>query len=844
MTRRPKQLSISDRSLTAPARLVPLMLQHEDDNLEDYDDDDSISDRLSSQISDLYPPFGKAVAKATLPNFNEIDDGQVGRIQEQGIDSVSKPRSEVLSQNEMFTMWLRNDDESFNGTLSTESISSRSKDIPTVDKRSPTTLLGKSSVPSSENITGTPADSDEANIVATDENELASSGPVNPSRAEQELFSKFARGEQSTWTNSSDGNSMDSFTRHIKNRENDSVDLFKSGLNSTGSIKFMNTFHLRPTGNIDGDDDGSVIDDEQKKLVGVNDHLSKAIALLEDDGQQLSNDNTTLEQSQVLLAANDGNRKRPLTNYELTIGCIPLFGTDDAPLPQETDLGIHETKEEQQRAIEKKRSQEIIDKFVAPNIFGPIACPNPATGPDDFHSWMSRTVTSTSGARISVPSATVDVPTGGDTSHRRQFNSYGSSPSTFDPLHTPPMQRESTRSRSEGNSIDIPINLPLSQTRGQSQSQQQYVHRQYSRPPKHTSKRPGDIGLSPPSAGPRSGKRLQVQSRSRYGWWSPADESLADEEEGAVTDGDENVDENILQIPPIQHSSSGIQVLTLLDPSPEKLRTDNLPLSRMHAATSMEQCLPYLSDRPHSHRYLQIDTQAIAFPPLKGEIEPLFCSLAIYNVEAMLIIGNAQGSGERATGNTTSNKAKAAPLPNWQRCGRVTEALCFDFVSDTDVAQRCSGALYPNQKVTTVFETDFYSPGDAADQTIKEQLMDSLQTTRCGVFPIPSNLNVANLYAVLIVRKVISEESDLDPYVKTSPKTLDLEKLRSNATKNSDHHGCFLMPFAFGVAPLMQVFGADNPYVPSSRAVQIPLFRFIDKESQIIDHIMVMLFPK
>lgn len=116
------------------------------------------------------------------------------------------------------------------------------------------------------------------------------------------------------------------------------------------------------------------------------------------------------------------------------------------------------------------------------------------------------------------------------------------------------------------------------------------------------------------------------------------------------------------------------------------------------------------------------------------------------------------------------------------------------------------------------------------------------------MFPIPSNQNVANLYAVLIVRKVVSEEADVEPYYMapngTKSVTTDIEKHRLSAAKNSSQHGSFLMPFAFGVAPLFQVFGTENPLTPSSRAVQIPLFRFTDKESQIIDHIMVMLFPK
>lgn len=121
---------------------------------------------------------------------------------------------------------------------------------------------------------------------------------------------------------------------------------------------------------------------------------------------------------------------------------------------------------------------------------------------------------------------------------------------------------------------------------------------------------------------------------------------------------------------------------------------------------------------------------------------------------------------------------------------------------------------------------------------------ERLQGTRCGVFPIPSNLNVANLYAVLIVHKVVSDEADLDPYLKPGKPINDLERLRNSAAKNSSRRGDFVLPFAFGVAPLLQVFGTDNPTVASSRAVQIPLFHFSEGERQIIDHIMVMLFPR
>ena len=47
------------------------------------------------------------------------------------------------------------------------------------------------------------------------------------------------------------------------------------------------------------------------------------------------------------------------------------------------------------------------------------------------------------------------------------------------------------------------------------------------------------------------------------------------------------------------------------------------------------------------------------------------------------------------------------------------------------------------------------------------------------------------------------------------------------------------MPFAFGVAPLLQVIGPNIPMVPTSRAVQIPLFKLVagKGDQPIIDHI-------
>ena len=172
-----------------------------------------------------------------------------------------------------------------------------------------------------------------------------------------------------------------------------------------------------------------------------------------------------------------------------------------------------------------------------------------------------------------------------------------------------------------------------------------------------------------------------------------------------------------------------------------------------------------------------------------------------------------------------------APIPDLQRCGKITETLHFDVVSDPNLEKRCAGSLWPYSRKT----------GEGGANV--EQ--DRLQGTRCGVFPLPSNLNMHNLYAIMIVHKVISEGSDFEAYLRPG-QAVDLETLRSRAGKAADRQGAFLMPFAFGVAPLLQVFGADVPSVPSSRAVQIPLFRFSSGhgERQIIDHIMVMLYPR
>ena len=327
-------------------------------------------------------------------------------------------------------------------------------------------------------------------------------------------------------------------------------------------------------------------------------------------------------------------------------------------------------------------------------------------------------------------------------------------------------------------------------------------------------------------------------------------------------------------------------VLTHLSPSPHTLKVQNRPMSELHSATSSAEALPYLSDRNPSTRYLQIDTQVVSFHPV-GEIEPLFCTVAIWHVET-----TTGGSG-MGTHQTRTSPHSSLPVPNMQRCGRVTEALHFDFVTDPEVEAKCAPALWPTVSFddsmlkgegNSRLKASVSSPRGVGGFSRKPHLFHKdgvpanvaddkrLKGTRCGVFPLPSNFEVGNLHAVIIVHKVLSEETEVEPYLNVlrekrgknkskgkdkeesgsfgkvqSPKhtNADLAKLRGKAAKVSERLGRFLMPFAFGVAPLYQVIGSEIPIIPSSRAVQIPLHKLVAGrgEKPIIDHIMVMLHP-
>ncbi|GAX19245.1 hypothetical protein FisN_4Lh171 [Fistulifera solaris] len=650
---------------------------------------DERAKRVKSYMKDRPEPVRKPsivsrsfTAPATMSK-KDLRRPRVGESQVIGEEEDNIP-DKIVSENQLFSMWLRQDDESTN----------RSGEHSRSESQSSIHIVEDADQPQSE---------EEVNVTEDEP------GSDPAAKDEMELFS--------LWATQSEGGTFVS--------------------SKSGSFRPSQSLTRRV---VDSDDE-SLHEDEMKKQVGISDHLSKAIALLTGDMDEGGTADIPIEASRLLSqqVPEDGSRLRPLSNYELTNGCVPLFAADDKALPDSADLGIHETREEQVRSNELKRSQETIERFVIPDLFGTVACPNPALRSDDNHSWNSRTA----------------------------------------------MLRQTCNITRKETSVSDSASVQTKRTIGSIDS--------------------SDLGrarASPVHVRRKEPKMKRRQSRLRCGWFNQSKNAIR---------RDKKVAGRQLHVPPASLVEKGnTALLTGLEPNPDVLRENNLPLSHLHAATPVEQSLPYLSDRPHGYRYLQIDTQAVGFPSLNGEIEPLFCSLAIYHVETI--------------SDVPGNDPTPAPIPDLQRCAKVTEALYFDVVGDGNVATRCSGALWP------------YSVSDASD--------DRLTGTRCGIFPLPSNLNVSNLYAVLMVRKVLADVLDLEPYLVPNSDAVDLEHLRSNAERASYSHGHLLVPLAFGVAPLLQVFGAENPAVVVSRAVQIPLFQFNGEEKQIIEHIMVMLFPR
>ena len=166
----------------------------------------------------------------------------------------------------------------------------------------------------------------------------------------------------------------------------------------------------------------------------------------------------------------------------------------------------------------------------------------------------------------------------------------------------------------------------------------------------------------------RSFDMNENSSQNTRGWWDASEQSSVSSPAPQVFKGESKVDDgrvakNILK----------------LHPSRTLLKQLNLPATLLHPGTSAAERLPFLSDRLPCHRHLQIETQSVVFSDIGGEIEPMFCSLAIYHIE---------GSGPRS--------------PIASRCNRVSEILHFDMVTDSTVEDICGAALWPRGRSEAV----------------------------------------------------------------------------------------------------------------------------------------------
>lgn len=300
-----------------------------------------------------------------------------------------------------------------------------------------------------------------------------------------------------------------------------------------------------------------------------------------------------------------------------------------------------------------------------------------------------------------------------------------------------------------------------------------------------------------------------------------------------------------------------LDVQTGLWPPLSLVRENNMSGMRSHPAMSSARFLPHLSDRDPGARHLQVDTTAVGFPKLGGEVEPMFCRMALYHFEMGSERTTAPSSSTTGTGRDGPARGKDSetmstgasswtPTPDAGRSGPVTEWLCFDVVQDPGVIDSCRCALWPYDKGSDVNGL-LTSPVSADDKDARSE------GTSCGVFPLPGNLSISNLYAVIIVHKVIAEPAETQHYYKPGRHDLaaqeelpELSKLRVDAGIACEERGHLVAPFAFGVVPLKHIIGEESPKFPVSRAVQIPLFRYDPERgpTSIFDHIMLMLHPR
>jgi hypothetical protein len=359
---------------------------------------------------------------------------------------------------------------------------------------------------------------------------------------------------------------------------------------------------------------------------------------------------------------------------------------------------------------------------------------------------------------------------------------------------------------------------------------------------------------SPTSSGCTPAKTTQAYEASRVGWWNLPDghgetSTLAGKRELKKK---AQSSPSTVEVFPATDEPIPLDVITNLWPSPKILHENNISPAQLHPATSSARFMPHLSDRSPNLRHLQIDTTAVGFPKIGGEVEPMFCKLAIYHFE--MNATNPPVDSVTTMGDSVSSAMSSSSVssnPSRDRCGPVTEMLNFDVVQDPHVIEKCKRALWPYASESDLDKL----PAAIGSNNIKDDVI--LEGSPCGIFPLPSHLHISNLYAVLLVHKTVSDSMDQHPYFKPSRRDksstssqkddIDLTKLRENASKSADMYGQLITPIAFGVLPLMQIVGnEESPKTPVTRVVQIPLFKHEQGRGTdvILEHILGMLHPR
>jgi hypothetical protein len=216
--------------------------------------------------------------------------------------------------------------------------------------------------------------------------------------------------------------------------------------------------------------------------------------------------------------------------------------------------------------------------------------------------------------------------------------------------------------------------------------------------------------------------------------------------------------------------------------------------------------MPILSDRNPFTQYVQIDIKDIAFPKV-GEIEPFFGSLSLWNID----VNGSDG----------------------MIYSKITESYQFDFVSDDNLGKMWSSILCP------------ISTEDIRGTVRNEIMLESYHRKNSrALFPVPLQLELSNIYVMLLVRTAWSNDEEIRNLYKTGEpaeksifrsksERLKTEKnhlLREKAYKNVAKGRFFQSSFAFGVVPLRDVLKADNVGSPNGAALEMPLYYLDDSD--------------